>query len=233
MPSYDRIIPGDLAKQFVAMKLPSLTNKSINHSSTDSAAKKNNASNNTFNQDSAQIAYKRGYSDGYHQAEQDAQTLINARTSQLEPILKSVCAEVNRLKGENANLILKLAMALAEQIVRAEIKTNATAILPVIQESMLLISDSVARINLYVHPDDAAVVRHETEGENSRITIIEDRAIAPGGCRIITSQGDIDATLMSRTNAARIALGLKPVAPHEQPEQAINNSQVEQENHVD
>jgi flagellar biosynthesis/type III secretory pathway protein FliH len=221
MPSFDRIIPQEQASQFVTLKMPSLSNKSVLDSGTLSSALQKPMSKNDKPGDAVQIAYKKGYSAGYSQAEHDTQRLLDARVTQLVPLLKSANEQVTHLKSENARRILELAVALAEQIVRAEVKTNATCLMEVIRESVLQIAESVSRIELRIHPADAGAVREEIGREESRMTIIEDSDIAQGGCRIVTSQGDIDATLIRRINAARIALGLTPAMEGENLDHAL------------
>jgi flagellar assembly protein FliH len=210
MPSFDRIIPQEHASQFVALKLPSLSNKPVSGSDKTSSAHQKPLSKNEQADDALQVAYKKGYSAGYSQAEHDSQGLLNARVTQLVPVLKSANEQVAHLKSENAHRILELAVALAEQIVRAEIKTNTDSLMEVIRESLMQIAESVSRIEVRIHQADAHAVREEIGREESRISLIEDSDIAQGGCRIVTSQGDIDATLIRRINMARVALGLAP-----------------------
>ena len=144
--------------------------------------------------------------------------------TQLAPLLDSVHEEVAELQTDNARRILHLAVTLAEQIVRAEVKTNTGPLVEVIRESLILIAESVSRIQLHVHPADAEAVREEIGREEPRINVVEDQAIAQGGCRIVTSQGDIDATLKRRINTARIALGLEPAMADEGIEHALSGN---------
>ncbi len=128
------------------------------------------------------------------------------------------------MQTDNARRVLDLAMTLAEQIVRADVKTNTAPLEEIIRESMMLIAESVSRIQVHVHPADADAVRQEVFREEPRIIVIEDESIAQGGCRIVTTQGDIDATLKRRINAARIALGLEPSPADEGIEHALSGN---------
>jgi flagellar assembly protein FliH len=224
MPSFDRIIPQELASQFVTVKLPSLGNDAAPNSVEGLSIRKKNTAGKDKPEDPLQTAYKKGYSVGYNQAQLDAQALLNARVTQLAPLLDSVHEEVAELQTDNARRILHLAVTLAEQIVRAEVKTNTGPLVEVIRESLILIAESVSRIQLHVHPADAEAVREEIGREEPRINVVEDQAIAQGGCRIVTSQGDIDATLKRRINTARIALGLEPAMADEGIEHALSGN---------
>lgn len=221
-----RIIPQELAKQYVTLKLPSLGNVPASDTRKGSVAAIKSDSGKEKNIDPVQVAYKKGYSAGYSQAEQDSQALLNARVTQLEPLLKSAQEEVANLKNDNSRKILDLTMAIAEQIVRAEVKTNTAALINVINDSIALVSESVSRISIHVHAADAAAVRAEILAKDSKITVTEDRDIAQGGCKVVTSQGEIDATLEGRINAVRIALGLQPAQGQEDLEQAFSGNPV-------
>lgn len=217
MPSFNRLIPSEQAGDFVALKMHPL-------SSAVSAQPKSAAPAPKKTEDPLALGYKRGYGVGYAQAEQDLQGLLNARVTQLAPLLASAREQVAQLQAESAQRVLELAMMLAEQIVRAEIKINATPLMGVIHESLELIAESVARISVHVHPSDAQAVREELLRADSRITVVEDRDVAQGGCKLITSQGEIDATLKYRVDAARMALGLERSPELEGLESALSGS---------
>jgi flagellar assembly protein FliH len=224
MPSFDRIIPQELATEFVTLTLPSLSSGDHAGPMTSAAGLKKPRTGRDKVDDPLQVAYKKGYSAGYAQAQQDSQGLLNARVTQLAPLLLSVQQEIASLQTDNARRVLDLAMTLAEQIVRADVKTNTAPLEEVIIESMMLIAESVSRIQVHVHPADADAVRQEVVREEPRIIVIEDEGIAQGGCRIVTTQGDIDATLKRRINAARIALGLEPSLADEGIEHALSGN---------
>ncbi len=217
MPSFDRLIPQELASQFVTLKMPTLggTPSAAPHANRHVAPPKNKPG------DPLQIAYQRGYSAGYAQAEQDLQALLNARATQLAPMISSVQEQISALNEQQAQRILELSITLAEQIVRAEVKTHTAPLIEVIREALNLIAESVARISVHVHPSDAPAVRDELSREEPRMMVVEDPSIAPGGCRVVTAQGDIDATLKRRIDAARLALGLPALTDPESLETAL------------
>jgi flagellar biosynthesis/type III secretory pathway protein FliH len=226
MHSSSRLIPQELAKQYVTMKLPSLGNVPACDARTGSIAPIKSDSDKEKNNDPVQTAYKKGYSAGYCQAEQDSQALLNARVTQLEPLLKSAQEEVANLKNDNGRKLLDLTMVLAEQIVRAEVKTNTALLMNVIRDSIALVSESASRITIYVHAADADAVRAEISTKDSKIAVAEDNDITQGGCKLVTSQGEIDATLEGRINAVRMALGLEPKLGHQDLEQAFSDNPV-------
>lgn len=212
MPSFERLIPHDQAGDFVTLKMRALLDSPANYNGTTfnppaKAGKRPPLGGSLEEQ--LQAAHQRGYSAGYAQAEQDLQGLVNARATQLAPLLSAARDAMQQLQTEHAQQVLELAINLAEQIVRCEVKTHTAPLLKVVQEALSLLTENAGRISLYVHPSDAAAVRSELH-EQTHLQVLEETAIAPGGCRLVTPQGEINATLAQRIEAARLALGLAP-----------------------
>jgi flagellar assembly protein FliH len=112
-------------------------------------------------------------------------------------------AQVDRLAGmfyEVERELLTLAMALARQIVRRELKTDPTQIIGIIREAIAALPVATRDIRVHLHPEDAAVVKqHLAPTENERAwAIIEDPVMARGGCQITTATSRIDARLETR-----------------------------------
>jgi len=111
-----------------------------------------------------------------------------------------VQAQVDRLVERE---LLTLAMALARQIVRRELKTDPTQIIGIIREAIAALPVATRDVRVHLHPEDAAVVKqHLAPTENERAwTIIEDPVMARGGCQITTNTSRIDARLETRVGS--------------------------------
>ena len=107
------------------------------------------------------------------------------------------------LDAEVERELLTLAMALARQIVRRELKTDPTQIIGIIREAISALPVAAREVRVHLHPEDAAVVRQNlapTESERAWV-IIEDPVMARGGCQITTATSRIDARLETRLGA--------------------------------
>jgi flagellar assembly protein FliH len=107
------------------------------------------------------------------------------------------------LDAEVERELLTLAMALARQIVRRELKTDPTQIIAIIREAIAALPVAARDVRVHLHPEDAAVVRDNlapTESERAW-TMIEDPVMARGGCQVTTSNSRIDARLETRLAA--------------------------------
>jgi flagellar assembly protein FliH len=107
------------------------------------------------------------------------------------------------LDAEVERELLTLAMALARQIVRRELKTDPTQIIGIIREAIGVLPVAAREVRVHLHPEDAAVVReHLAPTESERAwAIVEDPVMARGGCQITSATSRIDARLESRVGA--------------------------------
>src|ERR1700686_5747849 len=79
--------------------------------------------------------------------------------------------------------LLTLAMALARQIVRRELKTDPTQIIGIIREAIAALPVAAREVRVHLHPEDAAVMRENLappESERPWPTN-EDPVMARGG----------------------------------------------------
>lgn len=157
-------------------------------------------------------AYAQGALAGRQDAVQTLQAEFAARQAQIAPIIRAVQQEVDMLDERVANQVLRLALAVARQVVRAELQIEPQHFVDLVKEGLSQISDQATRIALHVNAADAELVRHDLGDIDSRLSITSDPTITPGGCRFVTSHGDIDATVEARLDAIRTPLGLDTAA---------------------
>jgi len=106
------------------------------------------------------------------------------------------------LDAEVERELLNLAMALARQIVRRELKTDPTQIIGIIRDAITALPVAARDVRVHLHPEDATVMRENlapTESERAW-AIVEDPVMARGGCQITTTTSRIDARLETRLN---------------------------------
>jgi flagellar assembly protein FliH len=107
------------------------------------------------------------------------------------------------LDAEVERELLTLAMALARQIVRRELKTDPSQIIGIIRETITALPAAARDVRVRMHPEDAAIVREHlapTESERAWV-IVEDPVMARGGCQVNTATSRVDARLETRLSA--------------------------------
>jgi flagellar assembly protein FliH len=149
----------------------------------------------------AEEGYRAGYKAGLAAAEDVARRLA-ALLASSEDGLRLI---EERLAGE----LLDLAIEIARHVVRAEVSARRDAVLPVAREALGMLSKEAREVRLAAHPADAALLRTHLAEEIERggWQVAEDHHIEPGGMRVVSSAGDVDATLGTRWRRALSGLG--------------------------
>jgi flagellar assembly protein FliH len=151
-----------------------------------------------------QAAQEEGYSAGYaagRAAAQEEATRIGDAATKLDQALAGFDQQV----GEE---LVALAMEIARQVLRREITARPEIVLDVVREALLQLPHQHAAI--YLHPDDAALVR-DNLGEalsHAGHRIHEDPTLKRGDCMFETGGGQLDASVATRWRRVVENLGL-------------------------
>jgi flagellar assembly protein FliH len=145
-------------------------------------------------------AHKEAFEQGLAEGREAGHAEVRAQVERLAGMFYDLAKPFDVLDAEVERELLTLAMALARQIVRRELKTDPTQIIGIIREAIAALPVATREVRVQLHPEDAAVVKqHLSPTENERAwTIIEDPVMARGGCQITTSTSRIDARLETR-----------------------------------
>jgi flagellar assembly protein FliH len=148
-------------------------------------------------------AYKEAFEQGLAEGRQAGQAEVRAQVERLAGMFYDLAKPFEVLDADVERELLTLAMALARQIVRRELKTDPTQIIGIIREAIAALPVAARDLRVHLHPEDAAVVRqHLAPTENERAWVmIEDPVMARGGCQITTTTSRIDARLETRLGA--------------------------------
>ena len=145
-------------------------------------------------------AHKEAFEQGLAEGREAGRAEVRAQVERLAGMFYDLTKPFEVLDEEVERELLTLAMALARQIVRRELKTDPSQIIGIIREAIAALPVATREVRVRLHPEDAAVVKqHLSPTENERAwTIIEDPVMARGGCQITTATSRIDARLETR-----------------------------------
>jgi flagellar assembly protein FliH len=151
-------------------------------------------------------AFAQGLAEGREAGRADVRAQVEdvrVQVERLSGMFHELARPFEELDVEVERELLTLAMALARQIVRRELKTDPTQIIGIIRDAIAALPVAAREVRVHLHPEDAAVVReHLAPTISERAwTIIEDPVMARGGCRITSTNSRIDARLESRLSA--------------------------------
>src|SRR6185437_6687294 len=141
--------------------------------------------------------------EAHKEAFEQGRAEVRAQVERLAGMFYDLAKPFEALDAEVERELLTLAMALARQIVRRELKTDPTQIIGIIREAIAALPVATRDVRVHLHPEDAAVVKqHLAPTENERAwAIVEDPVMARGGCQITTATSRIDARLETRLGA--------------------------------
>jgi flagellar assembly protein FliH len=148
-------------------------------------------------------AHREAFEQGLAEGREAGRAEVRAQVERLAGMFYDLAKPFEALDTEVERELLTLAMALARQIVRRELKTDPTHIIGIIREAIAALPVAAREVRVHLHPEDAAVVRQHlapTESERAWV-MIEDPVMARGGCQILTATSRIDARLETRLGA--------------------------------
>src|ERR1700728_220824 len=148
-------------------------------------------------------AHKEAFEQGLAEGREAGRAEVRAQVERLAGMFYDLAKPFEALDAEVERELLTLAMALARQIVRRELKTDPTQIIGIIREAIAALPVAARDVRVHLHPEDAAVVRQNlapTESERAW-QMIEDPVMARGGCQVTTATSRVDARLETRLGA--------------------------------
>ncbi len=146
-----------------------------------------------------EAGYGAGYEAGREQATMEAERLQNLLSG-----FQRALTDADRTIG---NDLLALALDLAKQMVREALRVKPELVLTIVRENIHQESAFSQPPQLYLHPEDAALVREYLNHELNDCTVHVDTRLERGDCRVKTGHGQVDATLATRWQRITQALG--------------------------
>lgn len=165
----------------------------------------------------AQQIEQEAHREGLAKGRAEALDEMRRRLEPLEALLREACRRVasahqavmTNVEGE----LIDLALAVAERVLRSELRTRREAVVPVIRAA-LEAAGSRKIMGIRVSPGEYELLaehRDEFVGSLESARLIADPAISDGGCVVEIEAGLIDARLESQLQEAARLLGKDPL----------------------
>ena len=146
-------------------------------------------------------AEEEGFQQGLQRAQQQAEDLQR----RLLDLIEFFEHPLQSLNEDIEHQLTQLAVALAQQLVRRELKAEPGEIIGLIRDCVQLLPANTRNITILLNPEDAQLVRSalslDTRDEEASWTLVEDPMITRGGCEIKAPPSAINATLENRLSA--------------------------------
>jgi flagellar assembly protein FliH len=163
-----------------------------------------------------------GLQDGTAAGAQQALAEHKADFAQLLGTLATAAAELDAsrraLESDGLREVVALSTAIARRVTKRQGLLDPEVLIANLTEAMKLVAHA-ADVRIAIHPDQKAVLDAALPAlrlawpELKHVELIDDAALAPGGCRIFTARGSIDADLGAQLD--RVINDLLPVAEGE------------------
>jgi flagellar assembly protein FliH len=153
----------------------------------------------------------RAYEAGLAAARAETQRLtaeLETRVERLDSVLAQLARPVAELDEDVTKQLVVLALCIAKQLARREIKANPADIIGLIRDSIGRLPASAREVRVHLHPEDAAVVREHLSAPVAAgaWTLVEDPTQSRGGCLVRSESSQIDTRFESRVSAIVSAL---------------------------
>ncbi len=135
--------------------------------------------------------FEQGYQDGLEQARAESQ----AQQAELLATLDFLRNPLARIDAQIEQQLVELALAVARQILRREIRTDPKHIIGLIRHALEQLPAGEHEIHIRLSPDAADTVEKTLQKYDSERAwhLIRDPALGPGDCQIIAEPSYIDA----------------------------------------
>lgn len=154
-------------------------------------------------------AYQDGLRAGKAAAETFRQQFGRESAVRIEALLGALHDRLDQVEQDLAQRVATVALEVARQVVRSELRSHPMQIVDVAQEALSVLLMSARHVGLRIHPSDHAVVAADLADTLAArgVRLISDAQIEPGGCLVESDIGVVDARVATRWARAASALG--------------------------
>jgi flagellar assembly protein FliH len=145
-------------------------------------------------------AYEEAFRQGYREGQTVGQREVAEQVRRFASLIDDLAHPFEDLDAEVEAELLQLALALAKQVVRRELRQDPTQIIATVREAIAALPVAAREVRVHLHPEDAAIIRQHlapTESERAWV-VVEDPVMMRGGCQVLTPTSRIDARLETR-----------------------------------
>jgi flagellar assembly protein FliH len=148
--------------------------------------------------------YRDGREEGARQGYEEGRVNAASLAQRLQQLIDCLSEPLAQVDDQVEQELVALAIAVAKQLIRRELKTDPGEIIAVVREAMGILPSSARKIGIHLHPDDAELIRSTLELDElgPRWKIVEDPLLTRGGCRVTTDTSHVDATVETRLASA-------------------------------
>lgn len=141
------------------------------------------------------------FDQGYHEGLASGQAEVAERSQRFDALMNKLAYPFEELDVAVEEELVDLAKILATHILRRELKSDPGQIVGAVRDCVEALPAAARNVRLFLHPDDAQLVREYASGDQgSGWTIQEDASVTKGSLRVESDTSHIDGRIESRLN---------------------------------
>ena len=158
-----------------------------------------------------QNGFQTGRDNGYQEGRQQGESEIKTELGRVNAIFRNLNQHIQTVDQQIAQDLLTLAINLKKKMISQALTIHPELILPTIQEAIRHLPTTSQHPCLFLHPDDAKIVRQYINEQQFKESweIREDKQLEKGGCRIEAAGSEIDASIETRWRRILASIGQK------------------------
>ena len=142
-----------------------------------------------------QEARERGYSEGLAAGKAE----LAARLERLAALTAALTQPFQALEHAVEDEVVALAVTLASHLVRREIERDPSVLQAAVHDCLAVLATSVRDVTLYLHPDDAKLLRDLGAATVTHgYKLATDAELARGDLRVVSASSLVDGTIAAR-----------------------------------
>ncbi|MFZ4498215.1 MAG: FliH/SctL family protein [Burkholderiales bacterium] len=144
-----------------------------------------------------QALQDRAYREGWQAGLEEGRAAVNSRLATLNKAIEQASGLLANTEATLAPRLLNLVVAMAREVIRAELKLQPESLLVVVREALAVMPSGTEAPNIHLHPDDVAWMRDEPS-VNGAWQLVPDAGMARGSCRIELGESFVESELAGR-----------------------------------
>jgi flagellar assembly protein FliH len=152
--------------------------------------------------------HTQGMDEGLGNLAQSQVRTVATLAKDLGRVIESFRAEMGALESQVASDMVSLAIDIAREVLRREPVLGEAALLPAAREALHALGEGASRLEIHLHPEDAAMLVPHLESVHAGKCVVREEAGLPrGACRVEADTGVAEAGFEQRWQAVMATLG--------------------------
>jgi len=144
-----------------------------------------------------QALQDRAYREGWQAGIDEGRAVVSARLATLNKAIEQASGLLADTEDTLAPRLLDLVVAMAREVIRAELKLQPESLMAVVREALAVMPGGSETPSIHLHPDDIGWVR-EDPGTNGAWRLVPDPGMARGSCRVELGDSVVESGLQER-----------------------------------